>query len=168
MAIQQNQNDSNYIERLITIRRVAKTVKGGRIMSFSALTVVGDGNGRVGIGTGKSREVPVAVQKAMESAKRNMVKVNLVDGTLQYPVEFEHSSARVRMLPASKGTGIVAGGTMRAIFEAAGIEDVLAKVIGRTTNPINVSYATVKGLATMDTPDYIAAKRGKSVAEILG
>ncbi len=154
-------------ERLISVKRVAKTVKGGRLMGFSALTVVGDGNGRVGVGRGKAREVPVAVQKAMENARRNMVRVNMANTTLHYPVIGKHGAASVVMRPASEGTGIIAGGTMRAIFEVMGIENVLAKVIG-TTNPVNVAYATINGLRQSTSPEQVAAKRGKSVEEILG
>jgi small subunit ribosomal protein S5 len=154
-------------EYLIGINRVAKVVKGGRIFGFTALAVVGDGEGQVGLGRGKAREVPVAVQKAMEDARRNISKVNVRDRTLQYPVIGRHGAARVVMRPASEGTGIIAGGTMRAIFEAVGIHNVLAKVIG-TTNSINVARATLDGLRRMRSPQDIAAKRGKSVAEIFG
>jgi small subunit ribosomal protein S5 len=154
-------------EKLINIRRVAKVVKGGRIFGFSALTVVGDGNGRIGIGRGKAREVPVAVQKAMESARRNMVKVGRNGTTLQHDIIAEHGAAKVVMKPASKGTGIIAGGAMRAVFEVAGVEDVLAKSIG-SRNPVNVVRATVKGLQDILDPETVAAKRGKSVEEITG
>jgi small subunit ribosomal protein S5 len=153
-------------ERLVTIRRVSKVVKGGRIFGFSALTVVGDGEGRVGFGTGKAREVPVAIQKAMESARKNMVDVQLSEGTLQYPIMSEHGAAKVYMQPASEGTGVIAGGPMRAVFDVVGVHNVLAKCIG-TNNPINVVRATIKGLANMASPDSVAAKRGKSVKEIL-
>lgn len=153
-------------ERLVTIRRVSKVVKGGRIFGFSALTVVGDGEGRVGFGTGKAREVPVAIQKAMESARKNMVEVQLSEGTLQYPIMSEHGAAKVYMQPASEGTGVIAGGPMRAVFDVVGVHNVLAKCIG-TSNPINVVRATIKGLANMASPDSVAAKRGKSVKEIL-
>jgi len=154
-------------EKLINIRRVAKVVKGGRIFGFSALTVVGDGNGRIGIGRGKAREVPVAVQKAMESARRNMVKVGRKGVTLQHDIIAEHGAAKVVMKPASKGTGIIAGGAMRAVFEVAGVEDVLAKSIG-SRNPVNVVRATVKGLQSILDPETVAAKRGKSLEEITG
>ena len=154
-------------EKLINIRRVAKVVKGGRIFGFSALTVVGDGNGRIGIGRGKAREVPVAVQKAMESARRNMVKVGRNGTTLQHDIIAEHGAAKVVMKPASKGTGIISGGAMRAVFEVAGVEDVLAKSIG-SRNPVNVVRATVKGLQDILDPETVAAKRGKSVEEITG
>jgi small subunit ribosomal protein S5 len=160
------QNSDGLIEKLVGINRVAKVVKGGRQFGFAALTVVGDGEGRVGFGRGKAREVPVAVQKAMEDARKNMRKVSLKGGTLQYPVTGIHGAAKVVMLPASEGTGIIAGGAMRAVFEAVGVHDVLAKCIG-SNNPINVVRATFKGLAEMKTPEEIAAKRGKSVQDIL-
>ena len=154
-------------EKLINIRRVAKVVKGGRIFGFSALTVVGDGKGRVGIGRGKAREVPVAVQKAMESARRNMVKIDLNGTTLFHDTVGEHGAAKVVMKPASKGTGIIAGGAMRAVFEVAGVEDVLAKCIG-SRNPVNMVRATVSGLKGIQSPQKAAAKRGKKVEEIVG
>jgi small subunit ribosomal protein S5 len=160
-------NSDGLIEKLVNINRVAKVVKGGRIFGFTALTVVGDGEGRVGFGRGKAREVPVAVQKAMENARKNMQTINLKGGTLQYPLIGNHGAAKVVMLPASEGTGIIAGGAMRAVFEAVGVRDVLAKCIG-SNNPINVVNATFKGLSEMTTPDSVAAKRGKSVEEILG
>ena len=153
------------IEKLVGINRVAKVVKGGRIFGFTALTVVGDGEGRVGFGRGKAREVPVAVQKAMEDARKNMCNVDLKGGTLQYPLIGNHGAAKVVMLPASEGTGIIAGGAMRAVFEAVGVRDVLAKCIG-SNNPINVVRATFAGLGKMQTPEIIAAKRGKSVKDI--
>ena len=152
-------------EQLIHVRRVAKVVKGGRIFGFSALTVVGDGKGRVGIGIGKAREVPLAAQKSFENARRNMVKIHLKDGTLQYPIIGRHGAARVMMRPASPGTGIIAGDTMRLIFELAGVRDVLAKVIG-TTNAINVARATINGLTSIRSPQEIADKRSKRVYEI--
>ena len=153
-------------EKLVQVNRVAKTVKGGRIMSFTALTVVGDGKGRVGYGRGKAREVPVAIQKAMEAARRNMVQVQLVNGTLQYPIKSAHGASKVYMQPASQGTGVIAGGAMRAILELAGVHNVLAKCYG-STNPVNVVRATFKGLQHMRAPEDVAAKRGKTVAEIL-
>jgi len=154
------------IEKLVSINRVAKVVKGGRQFGFAALTVVGDGNGKVGFGRGKAREVPIAVQKAMEDARKNMKRVVLKEGTLQYPLIGEFGAAKVVLLPASDGTGIIAGGAMRAVFEAVGVNNVLAKCIG-TNNPINVVRATFSALTEMTTPDYVAAKRGKSVEEIL-
>lgn len=155
------------IEKLVNVNRVAKVVKGGRVFGFAALTVVGDGKGRVGFGRGKAKEVPVAIQKAMENARRNIVKVPLNDGTLQYGLYGVEGAARVYMKPASEGTGIIAGGAMRAVFEAVGVRNVLAKCIG-TQNPINVVRATIKGLTEMRSPEFIAAKRGKSVEEIIG
>jgi small subunit ribosomal protein S5 len=162
-----NNSPEDMIEQMINIRRVAKVVKGGRIFGFSALSVVGDGNGSVGIGRGKAREVPLAVQKAMEAARRDMTQVHLKDGTLQYPVVATHAGSTVVMRPASEGTGIIAGGTMRAVFEAVGIRNVLAKCIG-STNPVNVVRATLKGLRGVSSPEAVAAKRGKSVEQILG
>jgi small subunit ribosomal protein S5 len=155
------------LEKLIAVNRVAKVVKGGRVFGFSALTVVGDGKGRVGYGTGKAREVPVAIQKAMETARKNMVDVKLNGTTLQYPLTGRHGAARVYMQPASEGTGIIAGGAMRAVFEVLGVQNVLAKCIG-TNNPINVVQATIKGLAEMVDAQLMAAKRGKSVEQITG
>lgn len=157
-----NARKDNYQEQLINVRRVSKVVKGGRIFGFSALTVVGDGEGRVGMGRGKAREVPVAVQKAMDDARRNMFKVNMNGVTLQYPMIGRHGTARVVLRPATDGTGIVAGGTMRAVFEVLGIQNVLTKVIG-TTNPINVTRATISALKSMRSASYIAAKRGKDL-----
>ena len=173
-------------EKLIAVNRVSKTVKGGRIFSFTALTVVGDGNGRVGFGYGKAREVPAAIQKAMEKARRNMINVALNNGTLQHPVKGVHTgspvdenksiphdflgqygSASVLLKKAPEGTGIIAGGAMRAVLEVAGVHNVLAKAYG-STNPINVVRATIDGLENMNSPEMVAAKRGKSVEEILG
>lgn len=154
-------------EKLVQVNRVAKTVKGGRIMSFTALTVVGDGNGRVGFGYGKAREVPAAIQKAMDQARRSMINVSLVDGTLQYPIKYEQGAARVFMQPASEGTGVIAGGAMRAVFEVAGVRNVLSKCIG-TRNAGNVVRTTIAALASIQDPELIAAKRGKSVEQIKG
>ena len=164
---QENSANDDIIEKLVAVDRVAKVVKGGRIFSFSALVVVGDGEGKVGFGTGKSKEVPVAIQKAMEAARRNMKSVSLNEGTLQYAVTGHHGAAKVYMQPASEGTGIIAGGAMRAIFEAVGVNNVLAKCIG-TNNPINVVRATMNGLVGMNSPENVAAKRGKTVQDILG
>jgi small subunit ribosomal protein S5 len=157
----------NFKEKLVGIRRVAKVVKGGRIFGFSALTVVGDGAGRVGIGRGKAREVPAAVAKAMENARRNMTKVELKGSTLHHAVTVAHGASKVVMKPASIGTGIIAGGAMRAVFEVAGVSDVLAKCIG-SRNPVNVVRATIKGLMAIRSPDAVARKRGKTVDEIHG
>ena len=153
-------------EKMVAINRVTKVVKGGRILGFAALTVVGDGDGGVGMGKGKSREVPVAVQKAMDEARRKMIKVKLKNGTLHHSVIVRHGAAKVYMQPASEGTGIIAGGPMRAIFEVMGMDNVLAKCIG-SSNPYNVVRATLAGLASMNTPSEIAAKRGLSVDDIL-
>ncbi|MAA73000.1 30S ribosomal protein S5 [Pseudomonas sp. HK3] len=154
-------------EKLVQVNRVAKVVKGGRIFGFTALTVVGDGKGKVGFGRGKAREVPTAIQKAMEQAKRNMITVQLDGDTLQYPVKARHGASKVYMQPASQGTGIIAGGAMRAVLEIVGVHNVLAKCYG-STNPVNVVRATVNGLREMRSPEQVAAKRGKSVEEILG
>ena len=156
-----------FYEKLVAVNRVAKVVKGGRIFGFAALTVVGDGAGRVGMGRGKAREVPAAIQKSLENARRNMSSIALNGDTLQYPVVGEHGAAKVYMQPASHGTGIIAGGPMRAVFEALGVHNVLAKCIG-TSNPINVVRATIQGLQNMSAPDHVAAKRGKTVDEIRG
>jgi small subunit ribosomal protein S5 len=159
--------DDGIKEKMIAINRVTKVVKGGRILGFAALTVVGDGDGGIGMGKGKAREVPVAVQKAMDEARRKLVKVSLKNGTLQHSVVGRHGASVVLMLPASDGTGIIAGGPMRAIFEVMGVTNVLAKCLG-STNPYNVVRATLNGLASMNTPSEIAAKRGKTVAEVTG
>lgn len=156
-----------YLEKLIAVNRVSKVVKGGRIFSFTALTVVGDGNGRVGFGYGKAREVPAAIQKAMEKARRNIVNIDLNGNTLQHPIKGRHSGSKVYMQPASEGTGIIAGGAMRAVLEVAGVQNVLSKCYG-STNPINVVRATIGALENMMSPEAIAAKRGLSVDEIMG
>ena len=152
-------------EKMIAINRVTKVVKGGRILGFAALTVVGDGEGRVGMGKGKAREVPVGVQKAMEQARRNLIKVSLKNGSLHHSVHGEHGASNVMMLPAAKGTGIIAGGPMRAVFEVLGITDVVAKSHG-SSNPYNLVRATLDALKNSSTPSDIAAKRGKSVEDI--
>ncbi|HMV04775.1 MAG TPA: 30S ribosomal protein S5 [Accumulibacter sp.] len=158
--------DDGMREKMISINRVTKVVKGGRILGFAALTVVGDGDGRIGMGKGKSREVPVAVQKAMEEARRSMIKVSLKNGTLQHTVVGRHGASRVMMQPAPEGTGIIAGGAMRAVFDVMGMANVVAKAHG-STNPYNIVRATIDGLRSMTTPAEVAAKRGKTVAEIL-
>ncbi|MDD1967858.1 30S ribosomal protein S5 [Pseudomonas sp. NPDC090203] len=166
MANNDQKRDEGYIEKLVQVNRVAKTVKGGRIFTFTALTVVGDGKGRVGFGRGKSREVPAAIQKAMEAARRNMIQVDLNGTTLQYAMKSAHGASKVYMQPASEGTGIIAGGAMRAVLEVAGVQNVLAKCYG-STNPVNVVHATFKGLKSMQSPESIAAKRGLNVQEII-
>ena len=158
--------DDGLKEKMIAVNRVTKVVKGGRILGFAALTVVGDGDGRVGMGKGKSKEVPAAVQKAMEEARRNLNKVSLKNGTIHHKVSGHWGAANVMMMPAAKGTGIIAGGPMRAIFEVMGVTNVVAKSNG-STNPYNMVRATLNGLAKMNTPSEIAAKRGKTVEEIL-
>jgi small subunit ribosomal protein S5 len=164
--VQQEEQGDGLKEKMISVNRVTKVVKGGRILSFAALTVVGDNEGGVGMGKGKSREVPVAVTKAMEEARRKMVKVSLKNGTFHHSVIGKHGSSVVIIQPASEGTGIIAGGAMRAVFEVMGVHNVLAKCLG-STNPYNVVRATLNGLSKMSTPSEIAAKRGKTVAEIL-
>ncbi|MDA0279984.1 MAG: 30S ribosomal protein S5 [Proteobacteria bacterium] len=164
---QPDKNEEGMQEKLIQVNRVAKVVKGGRIFGFTALTAVGDGNGRIGFGRGKAREVPLAIQKAMEAARRNMITVSLDGHTLQYPIKAKHGASKVYMQPASEGTGVIAGGAMRAILELAGVQNVLAKCYG-STNPVNVVRATFNGLRDMRSPEDIAGKRGKSVEEILG
>jgi small subunit ribosomal protein S5 len=155
------------IEKLVAVNRVAKVVKGGRQFGFTALTVVGDGNGTVGFGYGKAKEVPQAIQKAMDQARKNMKTIALKGDTLHHPVIGIHGAANVYMQPAAAGTGIIAGGAMRSVFEAVGVNNVLAKING-TRNPVNVVRATINGLTAMTSPQYIAAKRGKKVEDIIG
>ncbi|MGC8520760.1 MAG: 30S ribosomal protein S5 [Steroidobacteraceae bacterium] len=161
------QSADELVEKLVAVNRTAKVVKGGRQFGFTALTVVGDGAGSVGFGFGKAREVPVAISKAMAQARKSMVTVALKNNTLFYPVKGIHGATRVFMQPASEGTGVIAGGGMRAVLECAGVRNVLAKSYG-SRNPINVVRATVKALAAIRSPDDIAAKRGKTVEEITG
>jgi small subunit ribosomal protein S5 len=165
-AKRDDDNNEGLQEKLVQVNRVAKTVKGGRIFAFTALTVVGDGNGRVGFGRGKAREVPIAIQKAMEAARRNMITVELNGDTIQYPTKGVHGASKVYMQPASQGTGVIAGGAMRSVLEIAGIQNVLSKCYG-STNPVNVVRATFNALKAMVSPETVAAKRGKSVEEIL-
>ncbi len=167
MADRNANTGEELIEKLVAVNRVAKVVKGGRQFGFTALTVVGDGNGKVGFGYGKAREVPLAIQKAMEKARSSMVSVAIKDGTLQYPMKGIHGAAKVYMQPASDGTGVIAGGAMRAVFEAVGVHNVLAKCNG-SRNPINLVRATISGLRNMKSPEQVAAKRGKTVEEITG
>ena len=152
-------------EKMISVNRTTKVVKGGRILAFAALSVVGDGDGRVGMGKGKSKEVPAAVQKAMDEARRNLRKVSLKDGTIHHNVTGRHGAATVMMAPAPRGTGIIAGGPMRAVFEVVGITDIVAKSHG-TSNPYNMVRATLDALANCTTPAEVAAKRGKSVEDL--
>lgn len=160
------EKDDGFREKMIAVNRVSKTVKGGRILSFAALTVVGDGDGKIGMGKGKSREVPVAVQKAMDEARRRMLKVPLKGGTFHHTVTGKHGASVVLISPAAKGTGIIAGGPMRAIFEVLGVTDVVAKSLG-STNPYNMIRATLDGLKKMQTPQSVADKRGLSIEQIL-
>ena len=165
MAHDQNVKGDGYTEKLVSVQRTAKVVKGGKIFSFSATTVVGDGNGRVGFGHGKAREVPEAIRKSVDDARKNMQSVVLKGGTLHHKVDGKHGSTRVFMKPASDGTGIIAGGAMRAVFEVLGVKNVLAK-IGGSTNPVNVVRATLKALRGVTPPEHMASKRGKSLEDI--
>lgn len=163
--VQDEGRDDGLREKMIAVNRVTKVVKGGRILGFAALTVVGDGDGRVGIGKGKSKEVPAAVQKAMEESRRNMIKVSLKNGSIHHTVMGQHGAASVMLNPAPKGTGIIAGGPMRAVFEVLGITDIVAKSHG-SSNPYNMVRATFDALKNSTTPSEVAAKRGKSVEDI--
>lgn len=154
------------LERLVAVNRVSKVVKGGRQFSFTALTVVGDGNGKIGFGYGKAKEVPIAIQKAMDKARKNVIQVDLKDGTLWHPIKAKHSGSKVYMQQASEGTGVIAGGAMRAVFDVVGVRNVLAKSQG-SNNPQNLVRATINGLKNITSPDSIAAKRGKTVEEVM-
>ncbi len=165
MSTNDREQGDGMLEKLVAVNRVSKTVKGGRQFTFTALTVVGDGAGKVGFGYGKAREVPVAIQKSMEYARRALVDVELNNGTLWYAIKANHGAAKVFMQPASEGTGVIAGGAMRAVLEAVGVKNVLAKATG-SRNPINLVRATIKGLTAAHSPRQIAAKRGKSVEEL--
>ena len=167
MAPERSGEGDDYLEKLVSVNRVAKVVKGGRQFGFTALTVVGDGKGKVGFGYGKAREVPAAIQKAMQAARKNLQPIPLRKDTLHYAQSGSHGATRVYMQPASDGTGIIAGGAMRAVFECAGVRNVLAKSYG-SRNPINVVRATMNALQDMRSPDAIAAKRGKALADLVG
>ena len=164
---QQEERGDGLREKMIAVNRVTKVVKGGRVLGFAALTVVGDGDGSIGMGKGKAREVPVAVQKAMEEARRSMFKVKLKSGTLHHTVIGHHGSAKVLMQPASEGTGIIAGGPMRAVFETLGLKDIVAKSVG-TSNPHNMIKATFDALEQLNSPRMVATRRGKKVGDLLG
>ena len=165
--VERSQSGDDLIEKLVAVNRTAKVVKGGRQFGFTALTVVGDGAGRVGFGYGKAREVPVAISKAMQQARKNLVNVPLRNSTLHFAIVGKHGTSKVYMQPAADGTGVIAGGGMRAVFECAGIRNVLAKSYG-SRNPINVVRATFDAFERMVSPDRIAAKRGKTLDEITG
>ena len=167
MANTDQENEEGLQEKLVQVNRVAKVVKGGRIFGFTALTVVGDGKGKVGFGRGKAREVPLAIHKAMESARRNMIQVELDRSTIQYAISQRHGASKIYMQPASEGTGVIAGKTMRAVLEVAGVQNVLAKSYG-STNPVNVIQATFKGLKNMRSPENVAEKRGLAMDRIIG
>ena len=164
---ERGQSADEFVEKLVAVNRTAKVVKGGRQFGFTALTVVGDGAGRVGFGFGKAREVPVAISKAMAAARKNLITVSLKKDTLHYAIRGVHGATRVLMQPASDGTGVIAGGGMRAVLECVGVRNVLAKSYG-SRNPINVVRATILALSNVRSPEDIAAKRGKSVEEIKG
>ena len=164
--VQAEANDDGLKEKMIAINRVTKVVKGGRTLSFAALTVVGDGDGRIGMGKGKAKEVPVAVQKAMEDARRNLVKIDLRNGTIHHNVKGDHGAAHIMMIPAQPGTGVIAGGPMRAVFEVMGVTDIVTKSHG-STNPYNMVRATLDALKRSTTAASVAAKRGKTVEDIL-
>ncbi|ARC53895.1 30S ribosomal protein S5 [Candidatus Riesia pediculicola] len=163
----EKRNNQELKEKLISVNRVSKTVKGGRIFSFTAVTVVGNGNGKAGVGYGKAREVPMAIQKSMEKAKKNLMKFEIFQNTLYHSITGSHSGSKVFIKPAYEGTGIIAGGSMRSLLEVIGVRNVLAKTYG-STNPINVIQATVKALKEMRSPKMVAKKRDKKIEEITG
>ena len=166
MAKKDQGMSDGYIEKLVNVNRVAKVVKGGRIFGFTALTVVGDGNGKIGFGYGKAKEVPIAIQKAMDKARKNVIQVDLKEGTLWHPIKAKHSGSKVYMQPASDGTGVIAGGAMRAVFDVVGVHNVLAKSQG-SNNPQNLVRATINGLKNITSPESVATKRGKTVEEVM-
>lgn len=161
---QDNERDK-YIERVVAINRVSKTVKGGRNMSFTALVIVGDGEGMVGVGYGKAKEVPAAIQKGAEEARKNFFRVPMVGGTITHPVQGEDAAGVVMLKPAAPGTGVIAGGAARPVLECAGVQDILSKSLG-SDNALNVVRATVDGLKQLVRPEEVAARRGKSVEEV--
>lgn len=166
MAFDDSTKNDGYQEKLVSVTRTAKVVKGGRVFGFAVMVVVGDGKGKVGYGRGKAREVPIAIQKAMEQARKNMTYVPLAGNSIYHEITWSYGASKVFMKPATEGTGIIAGGAMRAVLEVLGVENILAKSIG-STNPSNIVRATIGALTHIGTPDYVAAKRGKSVEEIL-
>lgn len=166
MAFEDNKMSDGYQEKLVSVTRTAKVVKGGRVFGFAVLVVIGDGKGKVGYGRGKAREVPVAIQKAMEQARKNMTFIPLAGSTIHHEITWNYGASKVFMKPASEGTGIIAGGAMRAVLEVLGVQNILAKSIG-STNPSNIVRATIGALTNIGTPDYVAAKRGKTVEQIM-
>lgn len=166
MALEESMKSDGYQEKTVSITRTAKVVKGGRVFGFAALVVIGDGKGKVGYGRGKAREVPIAIQKAMEQARKNMTYIPLAGSTIYHEISWNYGASKVFMKPASEGTGIIAGGAMRAVLEVLGVHNILAKSIG-STNPSNIVRATIGALTNIGTPDYVAAKRGKKVEEIM-
>ncbi len=166
MSFDESTKTDGYQEKLVSVNRTAKVVKGGRVFGFAVLVVVGDGKGKVGFGRGKAREVPIAIQKAMDQARKNLVYVPLAGHTIHHEISWNYGASKVFMKPASDGTGIIAGGAMRAVLEVLGVHNILAKSIG-STNPSNIVRATIGALTNIGTPDYVAAKRGKSVAEVM-
>ena len=165
MAFEDNKTDG-YQEKLVSVTRTAKVVKGGRVFGFAVLVVIGDGKGKVGYGRGKAREVPIAIQKAMEQAKKNMTAISLNNHTIHHEITWSFGASKIFMKPAQEGTGIIAGGAMRAVLEVLGVKNILAKSIG-STNPSNIVRATIGALTNVQTPDYVAAKRGKSISSLL-
>lgn len=165
MAFEDTKTTDGYQEKLVSVTRTAKVVKGGRVFGFAVLVVIGDGKGKVGFGRGKAREVPTAIQKAMEQARKNMVSIPLTAGTIHHEITWNYGASKVFMKPASAGTGIIAGGAMRAVLEVLGVHDILAKSIG-STNPSNIVRATIGALTNIGTPDYVAAKRGMTVEQL--
>lgn len=166
MSLEELNKTDGYQEKLVSVNRTAKVVKGGRVFGFAVLVVVGDGKGKVGYGRGKAREVPIAIQKAMDQARKNMTYVPLAGHTIHHEISWNYGASKVFMKPASDGTGIIAGGAMRAVLEVLGVHNILAKSIG-STNPSNIVRATIGALTNIGTPDYVAAKRGKTVAEVM-
>lgn len=166
MALEETKVNDVLQEKLVSVTRTAKVVKGGRVFGFSVLVVIGDGKGRVGYGRGKAREVPIAIQKAMEQARKNMTYIPLAGTTIQHEITWSYGASKIFMKPAGQGTGIIAGGAMRAVLEVLGVQNILAKSIG-STNPANVVRATIGALQNIETPDYVAAKRGKTIKEVV-
>ena len=166
MSFDESNKTDGYQEKLVSVNRTAKVVKGGRVFGFAVLVVVGNGSGKIGFGRGKAREVPVAIQKAMDQARKNMTYIPLSGTTIYHEINSNYGASKVFMKPASEGTGIIAGGAMRAVFEVLGVKNILAKSIG-STNPGNIVRATIRALTNIGTPEFIAAKRGKSVQEVM-